>query len=265
MKRTNRILTKIIYIAVFTALCFIGTSIMIPFGSSKVHLGNFFCIFAGLLCGGLVGGLSGAIGMGLNDLVFGYGVTVAGRTFILKFLMGFVAGFLFRLLVKRKINGILLAWISAILMLGFLSFEVTMYLMGKSGYSLLLIIMTSILSLLLLLNAIFSFRLDHVLRSVSFAMIVAISVNVIGEFFLRILFAMMVGTTYEAALATSFAKLPASLFTSVVTMIMVLPLFYPVYKATRKVNQLNDLDSIIKINVEEQEDKSTKTLYDKTK
>ncbi len=253
MKRTNPILTKIIYVAVFTALCFIGTSIMIPFGSSKVHLGNFFCIFSGLLCGGLIGGISGAFGMALNDLVFGYGIAVAGRTFILKFLMGFVSGFLFRLLIKKKANGILLSWISAILMIAFLGFEVSMYLLGTKGYSLVLVILTSILSMLLLVNAIISFRTDDVLRAVSFSMLIGLCVNVIGEFFLRILFSMMLGTTYDVALATSYAKLPACIFTSVVTMVMVLPLFYPIYKATKKVNQLNDLERYISVDVGKEE------------
>ena len=252
MKRTNVILTKIIYIGVFTALCFIGTSIMIPFGSSKVHLGNFFCVFAGLLCGGLIGGLSGALGMSINDIVFGYGWVTSLRTFILKFLMGFIAGFLFRILIRKKANGTILSWISAALMIGFLTFSVIKYVQGASGYSLVMVILTSILSALILLNAILSFRLDDVQKDVSFALIIATMVNVVGEFFLRILFSVILGTTYEVALANSFSKLPACLFTSVVTFLFVLPLFYPVYKATRKVNQLNDLDEYISIKVSDE-------------
>lgn len=255
MKRTNVILIKIIYMAIFTALCFVGTSIMIPFGTSKVHLGNFFCIFSGLLCGGFIGGFSGAVGMALNDLVFGYGAMVALRTFILKFLMGFIVGFLFRLLIKKKVNGTILSWLTAFLMMAFLSFTVSMYILGKQGYSLVLVILTSILTVLVLVNAILSFKLDNIHKCVAFSMLIATSINVVGEFFLRILFSMALGQTYDASLVTSFTKLPASMFTSVVTFVFVLVLFYPVYKATRKVNMLNDLDKYIGIQpIEKQED-----------
>lgn len=250
MKRKNKVLFKIVYIAIFTALCFIGTSIMIPFGSSKVHLGNFFCVLAGLLCGGLIGGISGAVGMSINDLVFGYGIATALRTFILKFLMGFIAGFLFRLLIKKKANGILLSWISAMVMILFMVYTVIMYILGVSGFSLLLVILSSVLALLLLINAIISFKLDNVLRNVSFSLIVATAINVAGEFFLRILFSLILGTTYEASLATSLSKLPACLFTSVVTFLFVLPMFYPIYKATRRFNRFNDLDNYISIKAE---------------
>ena len=74
----------------------------IPLGTSKVHLGNFVCILAGLLCGGLVGGISGSLGMGLNDLLSGYGPDTYIRSFIVKFLLGFIAGALFRYLIKKE-------------------------------------------------------------------------------------------------------------------------------------------------------------------
>ena len=66
---SKKVLYNMVIIALFTALTFVGTYVQIPLGTSKVHLGNFVCILAGLLCGGLVGGISGSLGMGLNDLL----------------------------------------------------------------------------------------------------------------------------------------------------------------------------------------------------
>ena len=97
---SKKIIHYMVLIALFSALSYLGTFIAIPVGISKVHLGNFICILAGLLCGGLVGGCSGAIGMGLNDLTSSYGPDTIIRTVIVKFIVGFLAGFLFRLFIN---------------------------------------------------------------------------------------------------------------------------------------------------------------------
>ena len=68
MKRQK--LYKLILISVFAALTFVGCLIQIPLPSGgMIHLGNFVIIIAALLCGGLIGGLSGAIGAGMYDLL----------------------------------------------------------------------------------------------------------------------------------------------------------------------------------------------------
>lgn len=247
MKRKN-ILLKICYIAIFSALCFAGTSISFPIGASKVHLGNFFCILCGLLCGGIIGGLSGSIGMTLNDIVFGYPYTSFLRTMVTKFLMGFIVGSLFRMMIKKKINGKIFVWISALLMSLLFSYMLTMYFLNKPNYTIDKMILSAILFGLILINAIFSFKLSNISNCLSFSMIIGISINVIGEFYIRIFFDMMLGNTYDVALATSISKLPGSLLTSIVTIILVMLLFYPVYKATHKINQFNDLEKEININ-----------------
>ena len=96
MNKDRKLLSQIIYTAIFIALCFAGTFVSIPLGTSKVHLGNFFCILAGLLCGPFIGGVAGSLGMGFNDIALGYGWNTYLRTFIMKFLMGFLAGYIFR-------------------------------------------------------------------------------------------------------------------------------------------------------------------------
>ena len=64
----------------------------IPFmGGSSFHLGNTFTALTALLLDGVSGGLAGAIGLALADIVAGdpgYAIT----TFILKFIIGIVCG-----------------------------------------------------------------------------------------------------------------------------------------------------------------------------
>ena len=143
MSKSRKALMKLIYIALFTALCFVGTMIFIPIGTSKMHLGNLFCILAGLLCGGWVGGIAGALGMGLNDIVFGYPYTVYVRTFILKFLMGFISGTLFRALIKHHVKGNLLLYITSSLLSALYIYIVVCYCNAVKGFTLTLLIVSS--------------------------------------------------------------------------------------------------------------------------
>lgn len=83
--------------AMFAALCYIGFAFLridIPVGSEKTafHLGNVFCVLAALFLGGLLGGMSGAIGLTIADLTSSY-VTSAPKTFFMKLGIGLVAGF----------------------------------------------------------------------------------------------------------------------------------------------------------------------------
>ena len=60
--------------AMLAALCYIGFAffqIKIPVGDSSTsfHLGNVFCVLAALLIGPLWGGLAGAVGMTIGDLL----------------------------------------------------------------------------------------------------------------------------------------------------------------------------------------------------
>lgn len=245
MNKDRKLLSQIIYTAIFIALCFAGTFVSIPLGTSKVHLGNFFCVLAGLLCGPFIGGVAGSLGMGFNDIALGYGWNTYLRTFIMKFLMGFLAGYIFRLCLKKKANGSLLLGISTGLSLALFGFMLYMYFVPDSEYSLLAVIAISILSLMMLGGFIASFWLTSSSQCLLFAMIVSLAINVGGEFFLRILFNVITGVQFDAALVISIMKLPAALFTSLVTIILVVAFFYPIYFSTRKLNYLNDLNPYI--------------------
>jgi len=83
--------------AMFAALCYVGFAffqIKIPVGDSSTsfHLGNVFCVLAALLIGPLWGGLAGAVGMTIGDLLDPVYITSAPKTFLLKMGIGLITG-----------------------------------------------------------------------------------------------------------------------------------------------------------------------------
>lgn len=88
---------KLTYLGLFAALVYIATrffqiQIPTPFGNTMFHLGNVFCVLAGLILGPVYGGLAGGIGSMLYDLFDPVYFSSAPITFITKFAMGYVAG-----------------------------------------------------------------------------------------------------------------------------------------------------------------------------
>ncbi len=100
---------KLTAIGLMAALVFIGTflRINIPLGftSTMLHFGNVFGILAGLLFGPISGGLAAGIGSAIFDLSSEYAAE-APITFVNKFAMGFVAGYISKRLVgiTPKVN-----------------------------------------------------------------------------------------------------------------------------------------------------------------
>ena len=79
-------------IGMLAALVFAGSYIQIPVGTSRIHLGNVFCSLSGLLFGPAVGGLASGIGSFLYDLIDPRYMAESWITFLLKFVIGFLAG-----------------------------------------------------------------------------------------------------------------------------------------------------------------------------
>ncbi len=77
----------------YIAFTFLQIKIPTPGGFTSFHLGNTFCVLAALLLGGIPGGVAGAIGMGVGDLLDPAYVIVAPKTIVLKLLIGIVTGF----------------------------------------------------------------------------------------------------------------------------------------------------------------------------
>lgn len=79
-------------IGVLSALVFVGSYIQIPVGTSRVHLGNVFCSLSGLLFGPAAGGLAAGLGSMIYDLIDPRYMAESWLTFLLKFVIGFLAG-----------------------------------------------------------------------------------------------------------------------------------------------------------------------------
>ncbi len=96
----NNKIYKIAVTGLMAALCYVTfTYLQIPIpvpGGDNValHIGNAFCVLAALLLGGVYGGLAGSLGMTIADLLDPRYITSAPKTFILKFLIGLIAGFI---------------------------------------------------------------------------------------------------------------------------------------------------------------------------
>ena len=68
--------------------------ITLPGGdATSIHLGNAVCVIGALLVGGFYGGLGGAIGMTIGDLLDPVYIVYAPKTFICKLCIGLIAGF----------------------------------------------------------------------------------------------------------------------------------------------------------------------------
>lgn len=264
---SKKVLYNMVIIALFTALTFVGTYVQIPLGTSKVHLGNFVCILAGLLCGGLVGGISGSLGMGLNDLLSGYGPDTYIRSFIVKFLLGFIAGALFRYLIKKEkkityrfyfISGAFLITFITLLVLYLTKGEVIqMDAKRKFTISILLLSLLAVMSVFFFVIQLFVKKINLVQRYVLYVASIASIFNITLEFLIKIPFKVwMASLTWEGATIYAVSSLPSALITCIVTTLFVTFIYIPLYTATQKINRLNDVyENIQKITSLESESK----------
>lgn len=81
-----------------------GLRVMLPLavGNTAIHLGNVPCLLAGLLLGGVPGGLAAGLGSAIYDLSNPVYAASAPFTFAFKFLLGWTAG---RLSHRRGAEG----------------------------------------------------------------------------------------------------------------------------------------------------------------
>lgn len=93
LTRTRFTVQRISLVGVMAALSFVAYEFFrIPFaGGSSFHLGNTFTALTAMLLDGVSGGLAGAIGLALADVIAG-DPGYAFTTFILKFIIGIVCG-----------------------------------------------------------------------------------------------------------------------------------------------------------------------------
>lgn len=98
MEKKNEKLMKLAQTALVAALCYVAFTFLqikipMPGGdATSLHIGNAVCVLGALILGGAYGGMAGAIGMTIADIMDPIYITVAPKTFILKFCIGLIVG-----------------------------------------------------------------------------------------------------------------------------------------------------------------------------
>lgn len=98
MEKRNERLIKLAQTALVAALCYVAFTFLqikipMPGGdATSLHIGNAVCVLGALILGGVYGGIAGAIGMTIADLMDPIYITVAPKTFVLKFCIGLIVG-----------------------------------------------------------------------------------------------------------------------------------------------------------------------------
>ena len=98
MEKRNQTILKLAQTALMAALCFVSVTFLqikipMPGGdATSIHIGNAFCVLAALLLGGVYGGLAGAVGMTIADIMDPVYILGAPKTFVLKLCIGLIVG-----------------------------------------------------------------------------------------------------------------------------------------------------------------------------
>ena len=121
-------LKKLTYAAMFAVVNYIAftykINIPITVGTSTaVHIANAIVVVSSWFLGPVYGGLSGAVGLSIADVLDPVYITSAPKTFLLKFMIGFISGTVAQQLKLQekteKKEIVLVTTLSAILGLGF--------------------------------------------------------------------------------------------------------------------------------------------------
>lgn len=98
MEKRNERVVKLAQTALMAALCYVAFAFLqikipLPGGdATSLHLGNAFCVLGALILGGWYGGIAGAVGMTIGDIIDPVYITGAPKTFVLKLCIGLIVG-----------------------------------------------------------------------------------------------------------------------------------------------------------------------------
>ena len=108
MERRNETVIKLAQTALMAALCYVAFTFLqikipMPGGdATSLHVGNAFCVLGALILGGWYGGLAGAVGMTIADLMDPVYITGAPKTFVLKLCIGLIVGLVAHRIAKSN-------------------------------------------------------------------------------------------------------------------------------------------------------------------
>lgn len=249
--KNRKILINMCLIGLFSALCYVGVLINIPIpsplGKPMIHLGNLVVVIVSLLFGGVVGGVSGSIGMGLYDIINGYDIWSISRTVILKLAIGLIVGFVYHKLIKKESKTpLFVLFITG----GFLTILGGTFLIiatiNNGSFTVEAInktititwpvyTFTLIMGLFLLFVGILSSKFPYKLQAAAIATSLAICVNICGEFIYKVLKQMVLGgTNFIHSVYLGFTSLPSTLINGGITLFVILIIFIPIETAILK-------------------------------
>lgn len=243
MKRQKRSIHTIVLIGLFAAISYVALYFKIPIpspvGKPFIHMGNIFVILAALLFNGYIGGIAGSIGMGLYDLLNGYGISTI-KTIILKFGIGVITGSVASKKNKRPLQSPV-KWLilSAI---AFMAIGITLFVLTRvKGYQIamsgkefvihpVLYILSFILGIVLGLIGYLSKRFPIELQWVITGATAGIAFNLIGEFVFKVCLLLIAGSQFYPAVLAAVASLPATLINGTFSIIIAVALYVPLSK-----------------------------------
>lgn len=245
----NKFSTRtIILIGLFAALSYVALLFKIPIpapvGNPFLHMGNMFVILAALLFSGPIGGASGALGMGLFDLMNGYASSVV-KTLILKFGIGIVVGLVAsrgrRQDAKSPIRW--LATSSIVLLIVGIMILITA---SNQGYEIaiagvekslvinpVLYIFSIGLGVILAIICIASKNLSINLQYAVLGGVAGIAFNLVGEFLFGVVKLLVAGSNFIPAVLSAAVSLPATLINGTFSIVVAVILYVPLAKAIR--------------------------------
>ena len=120
---------KLVFTAMFAVICYVAFTygkITIPITagtSTAIHIANAIVVLSSWFLGPIYGGLAGAIGLSIADVLDPRYIVSAPKTFLLKFMIGLISGMVakrFDLTEKKERKDIIAAaTVSAVAGLGF--------------------------------------------------------------------------------------------------------------------------------------------------
>jgi uncharacterized membrane protein len=236
----------IVLVGLFAAICYVSLFFMIPIpspvGKPFLHMGNMFVILAALLFSGMIGGLSGAIGMGLFDLMNGYADSVP-KTLILKFGIGIIVGAVAAKGKKENAKSPI-RWIAAasavLIAVGFILY----YMAAVYGNEIIiegiekhlvvnpvLYIFSLILGFALAAVCIMAKKLTIEIQYAVLGAVAGIVFNLAGEFLFGAVLLLLAGSAFVPAVIASAVSLPATLINGSFSIFGAVAIYIPLSKA----------------------------------
>ena len=227
---------NMVMIGLFAALSYVAVWVLrIPVGPMFVHLGNLTVVTAALLLGGWQGGLAGAVGMGLFDLLGGYAAS-SPKTVLLKFMIGLITGLVYMAIRRReKFPAIpmIICGIAALVAAG----SVTTYALTGPGFvfkTVLIVVLCLLVGLLCLLFAFLGSRMSHKMAAAVVGASCGMMFNLIGETIYKFVKTLLEGGVFGTAVTMAITAQASTSINVLISVIGGVALFLPLEKPFAK-------------------------------